>query len=530
MAEEGTNEPWVGPAPYPASDEAEHRAVDTLEYILNSSVKSNIDSRDKTPNHDGEVEIVNEEDQPIGTLKVQVKKLPEKHRDEPKKQMNVEHLTYGTLPTEQFLVVVVDTEHEVAYWKHITKKWMREEVNPGQQYKTVHFPKENIISEDDQSYVEDWERIIRSTGGATEDTDHEPTPAETWPMFRGEPARTGHCDAEYGLKLDVELARVADLSVSIKSSIGLAYEHLYVVGDDGGTLNVMGTNGEAYALAEDTGNRTWTTEISELGTSTPAVVDGTLYVGGQDGVLYALDAATGDQSWTFPTDDSVDTSPAVVDGTVYFGSGDGCVYALDVTSGEQDWVFETSDWVDSSPAVDSGTVYVGNRNGNVYALDAGTGNCEWIFDTGDAVDTSPAVADGTVYFGSEDKRVYAVDTESGDQQWVFQTGNGVISSPAVAHDMVFIGSSDFNVYALDASTGDELWQFNTGFQVTASPIVVGNVVYAGVDKSLYALNAFTGEKRKRWQTEGMLRSSPSVADGTLYFGCTQGYVYTLDVD
>jgi hypothetical protein len=64
------------PAPYPPSDEAEHDAIDILEYILDRRVKSHIGSRDKTPNHDGYLELINENEEPIGRINVQVKNSP----------------------------------------------------------------------------------------------------------------------------------------------------------------------------------------------------------------------------------------------------------------------------------------------------------------------------------------------------------------------------------------------------------------------------------------------------------------------
>lgn len=75
------------PAPYSPSDTLEHEAVDILNYILDDRIKSHIDSRDKTPNHDGFLEITTEEGEPTGRINVQVKKLPDRFRDDPKKQV-----------------------------------------------------------------------------------------------------------------------------------------------------------------------------------------------------------------------------------------------------------------------------------------------------------------------------------------------------------------------------------------------------------------------------------------------------------
>jgi hypothetical protein len=121
-----TNE-GVGPAPYPESDTSEHEAIDILDYIFDSSVKSYIDSRDKAPNHDGFIELVNKDLEPIGRIVVQVKKLPNKNSDDPKRQFETKHLAYCKSCIEPFMLLVVDVENEVAYWREITEEWFNEE-------------------------------------------------------------------------------------------------------------------------------------------------------------------------------------------------------------------------------------------------------------------------------------------------------------------------------------------------------------------------------------------------------------------
>ena len=125
MTDEGQKK--VKPTPYPKSDEAEHDAVGVLDYMLSSSVKSHTESRDKDPNHDGWLELVDDDGSSAGRIVVQIKKLPEKHRDNPKKQMKTSDLAYCRACADPFFLIAVDIDEEVAYWEHISTKWFEDE-------------------------------------------------------------------------------------------------------------------------------------------------------------------------------------------------------------------------------------------------------------------------------------------------------------------------------------------------------------------------------------------------------------------
>jgi len=159
MEKEDSERP--APAPYPSTDREENDAVDLLEYILDHRVKSHIGSRDKTPNHDGWLELVNESHEPIGRINVQVKKLPGKHRDDPKRRMKTKHLAYCFVSRVPFIVILVDTEDEIAYWTPITERWYYDECLYEQKSKTVKLGNKNVISRTDVEYVDKWDKLIK---------------------------------------------------------------------------------------------------------------------------------------------------------------------------------------------------------------------------------------------------------------------------------------------------------------------------------------------------------------------------------
>lgn len=157
------------PAAYSESDEDEQITIQILERCFGNEIKSHIDSRDKVPNHDGHVEIVDSDGSPIGRIVVQVKKLPKGNREPPRKQIETKHLAYCRAVIEPFILILVDTEEEVGYWKHITKDWFKSEELDSQESKVVRIDKQNCIKTDDQTYKSDWIGIIEKTKKKVED-------------------------------------------------------------------------------------------------------------------------------------------------------------------------------------------------------------------------------------------------------------------------------------------------------------------------------------------------------------------------
>lgn len=147
-------------APFSTFDVEETDSVTILNYLLNTKrVKSQINIRDTYPNADGFLEIVNKEQKPIGRLTVQVKKLPDDHLDEPKKTFSVKTLNYAKKISEPFILIVVDIDNEVAYWKHLSASWVQRQNLDGQVQKTIHFSKNNVIDGSNEDYIDRWRAI-----------------------------------------------------------------------------------------------------------------------------------------------------------------------------------------------------------------------------------------------------------------------------------------------------------------------------------------------------------------------------------
>ena len=151
----------IGPAPYSPTDGAENLAVATFVTLLdNEKVKADIKTRDKFPNIDGYLELVDETLQPIGKIETQVRKLP---KTDPKISVKTTFFSYCEESCLPVILVGVDIKNKKAYWLYINKNFTRElKIGEGQKSKIVHFPKEHNIDGQNTEYILLWKSIIES--------------------------------------------------------------------------------------------------------------------------------------------------------------------------------------------------------------------------------------------------------------------------------------------------------------------------------------------------------------------------------
>ncbi len=108
----------VKPAPYPNTDAAEVDAVNTFNSLINTKfVKSDIRTRDKVPNVDGTIELVDESRVPYGKIEVQIRKVPTGATSYSCPSTLVAYSTVSTLP---FILICVDPEGKKAFWRKIS--------------------------------------------------------------------------------------------------------------------------------------------------------------------------------------------------------------------------------------------------------------------------------------------------------------------------------------------------------------------------------------------------------------------------
>jgi hypothetical protein len=157
--------PHLRPAPYSNTDEPETLATDIFESLLDhEKVKADIKKRDKYPNIDGYIDLVDEKRIPIGKLEVQIRKLPDNYTSNPKIQCELSLFSYSEAVTcNPVLLIGVDTTQKKAYWVHIARDLISDLAKKeGQETKIILFPNKNVIEGEDTRYIEEWKNIVNN--------------------------------------------------------------------------------------------------------------------------------------------------------------------------------------------------------------------------------------------------------------------------------------------------------------------------------------------------------------------------------
>src|SRR6266487_663250 len=116
-----------------------------------------IQSYDTWPNYDGPVDLIDEQGYPIGTLFVQVKKLPARH-----------HLAYTFTDKGKFLAyckelaswipilfIGIDLKKNCAYWLHMSEELLRQLGHS----QTIHFKADQLFSADERESIRSWHTV-----------------------------------------------------------------------------------------------------------------------------------------------------------------------------------------------------------------------------------------------------------------------------------------------------------------------------------------------------------------------------------
>ncbi|MDB5199169.1 MAG: hypothetical protein JWO92_1132 [Chitinophagaceae bacterium] len=152
------------PAAYPSTSPTEIRSTSTLMALLDPRfIKAEIKTMDKVPNTDGVIIITNEAQVPLGKFEIQVKTLETQDFVTPKHQCTKKFLAFCQSSTLAVILVAVDNENNVAYWKHMDSESIADAKSriTGESV-SVLIPVENKITKNGLDYVHNWTTIVRS--------------------------------------------------------------------------------------------------------------------------------------------------------------------------------------------------------------------------------------------------------------------------------------------------------------------------------------------------------------------------------
>jgi hypothetical protein len=145
------------PAGYSNTDTAEIESIQTLEQLLEPElVKHDIKRRDKVPNVDGWIELVDEARRPIGKLEVQVRKIGDGATSD---SCGTSLIAYSQRVSSPVIYVGVDVKNRRAYWRHVAVPMV--ELKEGKDSCTIKFDPVSDGIGPGFPYVERWQSLTK---------------------------------------------------------------------------------------------------------------------------------------------------------------------------------------------------------------------------------------------------------------------------------------------------------------------------------------------------------------------------------
>lgn len=367
-----------------------------------------------------------------------------------------------------------------------------------------------------------------------------------WPMFKGDPARSGVARDAVKPPFAVAWRQPLGLTVHIASPV-VGNELVYIgAGDD----NQAARSG-VYALDVKTGAVRWYYPTVAKVAHSVTLADDLVLATSNDGMLHAINAKTGEKRWTYalgnPHDCWLYTAPVVAGKLVICGTAQHFT-ALELATGKPRWRMPSESaghWPTySSPAVLGDTVFGAFPGSGAFACDVQTGERRWRADKSIVISSNsgPTVAvSEKMVFVRTGSALFALDAATGAARWRYANKGGA-SSPVATETAVVLGIGNGAIVKLDAATGKELWTYTPpaatrpggqprplfDTRLIATPIISGDIVYAcTTDGLLLALNADTGAELAVTTLDASFTASPALSGNTIFLASYTGTVYAL---
>lgn len=345
-------------------------------------------------------------------------------------------------------------------------------------------------------------------------------------------------------------------STSVGDGVGDYYSRLRPAVEYG-KIFVADRDGLVVAFEEETGNKVWEADFSNLfkdrllgknkGARLAAgitVARNKVFVGGESGLLAALDAETGEVVWSAQASGELLSAPAVGDNTVVVNASSGSLDAFDVDTGEKRWSYENALpnltlRGTGSAAFQAGGFFVGTADGKVAVVIKDNGQAAWEqaiytpkggneFSRMADVDMTPLPVGENLYAVSYNGNLVAMEMRSGRILWSrkYSSFNELAASGV---QLYLVGDSS-RIYAVDRRNGLELWSNSElANRELTSPAVVGNYLVVGdFEGYLHFIDRNDGSIAGRIEIDSDgLYSQPLVIDGKIYVQGRSGKVVRI---
>ena len=336
-----------------------------------------------------------------------------------------------------------------------------------------------------------------------------------WPLFRGDPGRTGSRPG----------ALAASLQPLWEAAIGPVVASPVVTAD---AVVAATADGRLAWLDRESGRVLHEMRLAAAIESSPALGDDqtVLHVGTDDGDMVGVDVATGRERYRVRVARLVRSSPLPLAGRVIVGvvegKSGGSLLALDAAKGTPAWVRKMGP-VFSSPAATGPHVLVGSDDGFVHALDPQKGTIVWSTEMGGKVRATPVVAGDAVVVADFAGRLTALRARDGGRTWTVDLGHAAYSSPCARGDLAVLGCNEGHLHAVDLRSGEVRFEVQTRGPVLSSPVAAGDLFLCGsTDGSLYLVDRAGRVVDRREIAAGGIQSSPALDGDRAFIGSARG--------
>jgi outer membrane protein assembly factor BamB len=340
--------------------------------------------------------------------------------------------------------------------------------------------------------------------------------AASWPLFRGDAARSGQRPAPAPL---TGLLPAWDLAIGPVIASPVLTARLVIAATADGRL---------HFLERSTGRRVHEMKVASALESSPALAGFLLHVGTDDGELVGIDVRDGKEAYRYKAGKLVRSSPLVYEGRVYAGVVDtkeaGALVALDAEKGTLVWRRKLGA-VFASPTLAGARILVGSDDGALHAIDLEGGALAWSSRLGGRVRATAAAAQaGEVAVVADfEGRLAAVHTADGSQAWLRELGQPVYSSACIAGSLAVVGCHDGSVHGVSLATGVPAFRVETRGPVVSSPVALGDrCLIASTDGDLYLLDPVGLVLARVPVAREGVQSSPAVDDTMVVLGSGRG--------
>ncbi len=331
------------------------------------------------------------------------------------------------------------------------------------------------------------------------------TPADRWPMFRGNLQMTGNSACK--LPDQPKLLWKLDTKDSIEATA--------VILD--GEVAVPTNMGVVKLINLNTGSPIWESkEIEDDAIKcAPLITADHVLVGTQAGRLVALNRKSGKKDWQFETTDQINSSPIPVGESVLFGSYDTSLYSLNAKTGKLDWKIETGGPIHGSVSMINDHAVVVGCDGVMRLVDTKSAKEARSLEIGGRIASTPANTGKQLVLGTLGSQVIGIDLATVKPVWTFEDPNRRFeyhASPAVDSELAVIGGRDKFRPRDQPGDGKERWKYNCGARVDSSPVITGNRIWVGHGgKKVICLGRDTGKLVWEFKTEDEVLASPALA-------------------